>query len=164
MKYIVMECHYSYAVLLDEKGKFVKAANLGYKVGEVVEDPVLIREPSARLRVFRIIFRSIVLLLLLVLLVLGIKECAHSGQSDGSGCTSQDPDVSRLISDELAYSTALEHAELTEDQVTEHSCELESEGGKYVYDVEFSTSTHSYEYEIDAEDGRILSFDKELIN
>jgi len=37
-------------------------------------------------------------------------------------------------------------------------------GGKYVYDVEFSTSTHSYEYEIDAEDGRIISFDKELID
>ena len=36
MKYIVMECHYSYAVLLDEKGKFVKLpTNLWFDLGIV---------------------------------------------------------------------------------------------------------------------------------
>jgi len=44
MKYIVMECFNSYAVLLDEEGRFVKSANPGYEVGETVYDPVLMRQ------------------------------------------------------------------------------------------------------------------------
>lgn len=44
MNYIVMECHSSYAVLLDEEGRFLKAANLHYDVGQTVYDPVLMRE------------------------------------------------------------------------------------------------------------------------
>ena len=46
MKYIIMECHSSYAVLLDEKGRFWKAANLRYQIGQTVEDPVLMKEPG----------------------------------------------------------------------------------------------------------------------
>ena len=41
MKYIVMEVKRSYAVLLDEDGRFVTAANLRYEVGQIVENPVL---------------------------------------------------------------------------------------------------------------------------
>lgn len=44
MKYLVMECFDSYAVLLDEDGRFVKSANLGYEVGDTVKDPVLMRD------------------------------------------------------------------------------------------------------------------------
>lgn len=44
MKYIVMECHTSYAVLLDENGVFLKAANLHYEVGQTVSNPVLMQE------------------------------------------------------------------------------------------------------------------------
>ena len=36
MKYIVMECHASYAVVLSEDGRFLKAANLRYEVGQTV--------------------------------------------------------------------------------------------------------------------------------
>lgn len=44
MKYIVMECHTSYAILLDENGVFLKAANLHYEVGQTVSNPVLMQE------------------------------------------------------------------------------------------------------------------------
>lgn len=44
MKYIIMECHVSYAVLLDEGGRFWKAANRQYQIGQTVEDPVLMKE------------------------------------------------------------------------------------------------------------------------
>ena len=56
MKYLVMECKTGYAVLLDEEGRFRKAANLHYQVGETVEDPVLMRDPSNqnRSRILRI--------------------------------------------------------------------------------------------------------------
>ena len=50
MNYMVMECHPSYAVLLDEEGRFLKAANLHYKTGQIVHDPVLMREEPAKQR------------------------------------------------------------------------------------------------------------------
>lgn len=46
MTYLVMEVHRSYAVLLDEDGEFFYAANLDYKVGDRVQNPVLMREPE----------------------------------------------------------------------------------------------------------------------
>ncbi len=45
MKYMVMECHPAYAVLMDEESRFVRAANLRYTVGQTVTDPVLMDEP-----------------------------------------------------------------------------------------------------------------------
>ena len=46
MKYMVMECHTGYAVLLDEEGRFWKAADLHYEVGQTVENPVLMKQPQ----------------------------------------------------------------------------------------------------------------------
>lgn len=43
MKYMVMECHKGYAVLMDEDSRFVNAANLHYTVGQTVTDPVLMQ-------------------------------------------------------------------------------------------------------------------------
>ena len=54
MKYIVMECRPSYAIVLDEEGRFLRTANLRYEVGQTVEHVVLKREQKAlsvRLRV-----------------------------------------------------------------------------------------------------------------
>ena len=48
MRYLVMECHPGYAVLLDEAGRFLKAANLRYEVGQTVYDPVLMKERSEK--------------------------------------------------------------------------------------------------------------------
>ena len=36
MKYLVMEVRPAYAVVLDEEGRFLKAANLHYQVGDTV--------------------------------------------------------------------------------------------------------------------------------
>ena len=47
MNYLVLETHPAYAVLLDERGRFVKAANRGYRVGDRVQDPVCCRRPGA---------------------------------------------------------------------------------------------------------------------
>ena len=38
MKYLVMEIHPGYAVVLDEEGRFIKAANLHYEIGQKVTD------------------------------------------------------------------------------------------------------------------------------
>lgn len=48
MKYLVMECHASYAVVLSEDGRFLKAANMRYEVGQTVTSIVEMREPQAQ--------------------------------------------------------------------------------------------------------------------
>lgn len=47
MKYMVMECHLSYAVVLDEEGRFLKVANRQYEVGQTVTDIVEMQIPQA---------------------------------------------------------------------------------------------------------------------
>lgn len=46
MTYLVMECHPGYAVVLDSRGRFWKAANCGYAVGQTVERIVKLRRPQ----------------------------------------------------------------------------------------------------------------------
>lgn len=45
MEYLVMECHASYAVVLDSRGRFEKVANLHYTVGQELEHVVPLAEP-----------------------------------------------------------------------------------------------------------------------
>ncbi len=45
-KYIVMECHLSYAVVLDENGRFLKVANRNYEVGQTVTNVVEMQIPK----------------------------------------------------------------------------------------------------------------------
>lgn len=47
MKYLVMECHEGYAVLMREDAVFVKAADLHYEVGQTVTDPVLMKNKTS---------------------------------------------------------------------------------------------------------------------
>ena len=46
MKYMVMECHDGYAVLMDEQAHFVHAANLHYKVGDTVTAPIIMNDQT----------------------------------------------------------------------------------------------------------------------
>ena len=48
MKYLVMETHPAYAVVLDEEGRFLKAANLRYQVGDTVQNIVELRTPRKK--------------------------------------------------------------------------------------------------------------------
>ena len=48
MSYLVMEVHPAYAVVLDEEGHFLKAANLRYQVGDTVRDIVELRRPKEK--------------------------------------------------------------------------------------------------------------------
>lgn len=52
MKYLVMECGLSYAIVLDEQGHFLKAANLNYQVGQELDQVVLLR-PRRKVRSLR---------------------------------------------------------------------------------------------------------------
>ena len=72
MKYLVMECGLSYAVVLDQDGRILKVPNLGYTVGQSLKDVVLLPERPVRQQVLhKRIARWSALAACLCLLLLG---------------------------------------------------------------------------------------------
>lgn len=62
------------------------------------------------------------------------------------------------IGEEKAKLIALEHAGLSEKDVSKLEVELDFDDGRMIYEVEFNRGTVSYDYEIDAKNGQILEF------
>jgi len=54
MTYLVMEVHLSYCVVVDEIGRFIKAANLKYEVGQRVESIIELKIPEKAAKKFNI--------------------------------------------------------------------------------------------------------------
>ncbi|MCO7136915.1 PepSY domain-containing protein [[Clostridium] leptum] len=65
------------------------------------------------------------------------------------------------IGDSQAKSIALAHAGLSEDQVTRLSVKLDHDDGRAEYEVEFHVGRTEYNYDIDAANGNILSYEKD---
>ena len=85
----------------------------------------------------------------------------QGGSAVGSGST-QSGSSTDVVGAEKAKSAALGHAGLTAAQVSRLHAELDREGGRYVYEVEFKYGNYEYSYDIDAANGAVLTFDKEL--
>ena len=66
------------------------------------------------------------------------------------------------ITEAEAQAIALEHAGLTEADISRLEVRKDFDDGRQEYDVEFHADRLEYEYEIDAVTGNILSFDKDL--
>lgn len=66
-----------------------------------------------------------------------------------------------LLTKEQAQQIALDYLGLAADQVTRLRSEQEIDDGVPQFDVEFHQGDWEYEFEIHAEDGRILSYDKD---
>jgi uncharacterized membrane protein YkoI len=67
----------------------------------------------------------------------------------------------KYIGKDAATDIALDHAELTTEDVLYSRTRLERDDGRIEYDVEFYCDGVEYDYEIDATTGEILSFDKD---
>ena len=67
----------------------------------------------------------------------------------------------RVIGKDAAGAAALEHAGLSESQVSRLKVELDFERGRQIYEVEFHSGGREYEYEICAYTGTILSYEVE---
>lgn len=78
------------------------------------------------------------------------------GSSAPSAGASFDP-----ITKEEAEKIALEHLQFSRDQVKHLRTEYEIDRGICLYDVQFLSGEWEYEYKVSAEDGRILSWDRE---
>ena len=70
-------------------------------------------------------------------------------------------DPSKYVSADAAKKAALDHAGLTEAQVTELETELDTDSLTAHYDVEFKCGGFEYEYKINAKSGKVISFEKE---
>ena len=158
-----MECHFSYAVLLDEDGKFLKAANRSYQVGQTVYDPVLVGDYHYRHRppAVRIVGRVIGLLLLILAVFLCIRYCGSDTPSDSSNPAVTTGD---LLTEYRAKCIALAHAGIAEDAAIFESVELDEEDGVTVYELDFIANGVEYEYELDAHTGAILQYKSEPID
>jgi uncharacterized membrane protein YkoI len=89
-------------------------------------------------------------------LLIGSKHIEAQGmESQGSASDTA------FIGEERAKQTALEHAGLSESEIERLRIELDYDGGAMVYDVEFYHSVQEYEYEINAENGTIVEYDRE---
>ncbi len=66
-----------------------------------------------------------------------------------------------LLAEAEAKAIALEHAGVAEANARFHKVHLDTDDGRKEYDIEFRAGHMEYEYEIDAQSGRILDFDKD---
>lgn len=71
MKYLVMECGLSYAVVLDSEGRFYKVPNLGYEVGQTLSQVVLPDASSGKSSLRKHLARWAAMAACLCLLLLG---------------------------------------------------------------------------------------------
>lgn len=89
------------------------------------------------------------------------QTTAAPGSTQSSQSSSvQTQSSGELIGEQAARDAALEHAGLSDSQVTFLKTKLDREDGRQVYEVEFYTEDYKeYDYEIDALTGEVYSYD-----
>ncbi len=80
-----------------------------------------------------------------------------SGQGSGAAAEA-------TISSDEALRIALDHAGVAEQDATVTKNSLDRDDGYLTYEVEFVSGATEWEYEIDATDGTVLSFDAESVH
>ncbi len=82
--------------------------------------------------------------------------------STDTGTVNPNASSPNVIAVEEAKTIALNHAGFLASEVTFIKTELDNDGLRITYDIEFRNSLTEYEYEIDAETGKILKYDVEF--
>lgn len=72
MKYMVIETHEGYAIVLSEDGVFKKVANLQYEVGQIVDTVFDMKEPESRFYTKNIIRGSLAVMSALAVIIIAI--------------------------------------------------------------------------------------------
>ena len=67
-----------------------------------------------------------------------------------------------FIGAEAAKEKALTHAGVSADEARFEKTELDKDNGRFKYEVEFEANGFEYDYEIDAESGEVLDFEKDI--
>lgn len=85
-------------------------------------------------------------------------------EKEGKGIFEQGGSVledTNTVGKDKAKQAALRHAGVKEADAKQLKIELDRDGGRYIYEIEFKYSGYEYEYEIDAASGSVLTHDKE---
>ena len=82
-----------------------------------------------------------------------VRQAEHKPESSAQN--------TELLAEAEAKAIALEHAGIAEANARFHKVHLDTDDGRREYDIEFRVGNVEYEYEIDAQSGRILDFDKD---
>ena len=83
----------------------------------------------------------------------------QSGNNTTNNNTNTNNTTDSYIGEAKAKSIALQHAGLSESQVSRMKVELDRDDGRTVYEVEFDQGRMEYSYDIDANSGAILEWD-----
>lgn len=75
--------------------------------------------------------------------------------------TPAEPATTKAVDEAEAKKIALDHAGFKEADVTRLTVKKDSDDGRAHYDVEFFKGDYEYDYEIDAETGKIVDYSKE---
>lgn len=106
MKYMVMECHPAYAIVMDNAGRFQKVANLNYEVGQTINDIVAMNPVQKYLTSGRpLLFAAVSLAACLCFMVLGSWQLLF--RPFGTVRMQINPDV-QITVNRLGYAIALE--------------------------------------------------------
>lgn len=89
------------------------------------------------------------------------KAAAKKTATSTSPTPTEAPAKSGRLTEAEVKAIALKHAGLSEKDVKGLRCEFDYDDGRPEYDVEFRSGGYEYEYEIHAESGKILKWDKE---
>ncbi|MBQ3888891.1 MAG: PepSY domain-containing protein [Clostridia bacterium] len=130
--------------------------------------------PTERRKPSRIAYAAVAAaVLLLVVTGVFVTVTALRGGTEtrpGAATAEATSMASAFVTEQTAIAAALADASaqenrdsMTEADVTNLTCKRETENGRDVYDVEFSTDVCRYDYDIDAADGHIVSVDTERI-
>ncbi len=74
----------------------------------------------------------------------------------------QSVDKSKFISEKEALKIALKHAGLSENDVKVIENRLDLDDGVWQYEIDFRQALKEYDYEIKADDGKIIDFDVDI--
>lgn len=93
-----------------------------------------------------------------------VTDGGDLGQGTGTMITpgnTSDASADNLLTEQQAEQIALEHVQLTQEQVSGMRVRYDFDDGIPEYDVEFYYDGVEYEFEIHAQTGKILSFEKD---
>ena len=109
--------------------------------------------------------RIFAVLLIMVLMLAGcgaaLTDAAGEDTAIQTAHRVTTPTQSTPITREQAEAIALEHAGFTADQVTRLRTEYEVDDGVPRYEVQFRQGRWEYDYEINADTGAIISYDRD---
>lgn len=94
--------------------------------------------------------------------IVSVEKETNRIEKEQSEQNTADEQAKVLLTKDQAIKVALKHAKLQHDEVDFDDIERDNDDGEITWEIAFDFGSYEYEYEIDAKDGTILDYEKEL--